>query len=510
MARPVPFALRELSFRFDAATAPLFSGLTASLPPGFTGVVGANGAGKSTLLRIVAGELTPDHGEVIAPGNVVLCPQRTDRPPAELDALLTDDDPGAHALRGRLQIAADCLQRWPTLSHGERKRAQIAAALWQAPDLLAIDEPTNHIDAEAHGLLVEALARFTGIGLIVSHDRALLDALCSQCLWLDPPTATLHPGGYSAARAQRAQQRDSALHERDRARGERDRLQREQQRRRIRAEGADRKRSKRGVARADHDAKAPIALARVTGKDGQAGRLQRQLDGRARQLRDRVDAAFVAPAPDACIRLPGSAAPGDTLLDLPAGTFPIGNGHRLRHPDLRLRPTERIAITGPNGCGKTTLLEALRARLKIDAGRILWLPQELDAARGRAVLDAVRQLPPERLGWVMTLTSQLGSAPQRLLASRTPSPGELRKLMLALGIAGAPQLIVMDEPTNHLDLPSIESLQTALLGFPGSLLLVSHDEPFLQALTRQRWRLQRDEHGDTLLHPDAASYRCDA
>jgi len=108
------------------------------------------------------------------------------------------------------------------------------------------------------------------------------------------------------------------------------------------------------------------------------------------------------------------------------------------------------------------------------------------------VLEAVRHLPGERLGDVMTVVSCLGSEPQRLLESRQPSPGELRKLMLALGMARRPHLIVMDEPTNHLDLPSIECLEAALDDVPCGLLLVSHDRRFLAKLTTTRWQIAPD------------------
>ena len=127
---------------------------------------------------------------------------------------LDDLDPDAFELRGRLGLDADFGTRWESLSHGERKRAQIGCALWQQPELLAIDEPTNHIDAAARELLLAALARFRGVGLIVSHDRELLDALCVQCLWLEPPTATVYAGGYTKAREQRRHDRAVAASER--------------------------------------------------------------------------------------------------------------------------------------------------------------------------------------------------------------------------------------------------------------------------------------------------------
>ena len=182
-------ALRDVTFSYDSAEHPLFADLSAHFPFGFTGVVGANGAGKTTLLRLLIGELAPSRGSIHGTTGAIYCAQRTDYPPQGLHEFLNDW--GAHAceLRGRLDIDLDYVERWDNLSHGERKRAQIALALWESPPVLALDEPTNHIDLRARSLLIESLQQFQGVGLIVSHDRELLDALCSQILWLQPPEA---------------------------------------------------------------------------------------------------------------------------------------------------------------------------------------------------------------------------------------------------------------------------------------------------------------------------------
>ena len=127
------------------------------------------------------------------------------------------------------------------------------------------------------------------------------------------------------------------------------------------------------------------------------------------------------------------------------------------------------------------------------------MPQEVDARMARAILDEARTLPRQQLGHVMNLVSRVGSRPERLLESRQPSPGELRKLLLALGMARSPHLIVMDEPTNHLDLPSIDALEKALADCPCGLLMVSHDQRFLGRLTEQSWHIEGDEEGNSLI-----------
>jgi len=497
MSFDVSVAIRDLSFTYTGASDPLFSALSLHLPAGFTGVVGANGTGKSTLLQIVCGELAPSVGRVDGATDARYCAQRTDAAPTALAEFLDDWDSAAFELRGRLAVEPDFGERWPSLSHGERKRAQIACALWQQPTVLAIDEPTNHIDAPARALLIGALQGFRGVGLVVSHDRELLDALCVQCLWLDPPYARVFPGGYTKAREQRELARETAVAERTKAQREQRRLQNELAVRRERAAREHDDRSKRGLARNDHDARERLDRARVA--DSKAGASLRQLGGRAAQAQARLDAARVDKQYDAGIWLPGSRSRRDRLLALDASAIPLGGGRVLRVPALALKPDDRVAITGPNGAGKSTLVRAILARLDLEADRVIDLPQETALADAAAVLDAARALPDDRLGYVMNVVSRLGSRPQRLLDSRAPSPGEIRKLMLALGMARAPHLIVMDEPTNHLDLPSIEALEEALAECPCALLLVSHDERFLTRLTRIRWRIAIAADGASVL-----------
>jgi ATPase subunit of ABC transporter with duplicated ATPase domains len=157
-----------------------------------------------------------------------------------------------------------------------------------------------------------------------------------------------------------------------------------------------------------------------------------------------------------------------------------------------MKPDDRIALTGPNGAGKSTLINHVIESIDMEQGKVVYLPQEIDLADSRAILERARSLPDETLGRLMTVVSRLGSRPHRLLESEEPSPGEVRKILLATGIAKMPHLIVMDEPTNHLDLPSIHCLEGALADCPCGLLLVSHDRRFLKSLTKTRWSIEED------------------
>lgn len=165
-----------------------------------------------------------------------------------------------------------------------------------------------------------------------------------------------------------------------------------------------------------------------------------------------------------------------------------------------MAPADRVALIGPNGGGKSTLVRHIVARLDLPEDKLVYVAQEIDRSEARRVLAAVRRLPAARLGEVMSVVSCLGSRPQRLMETELPSPGELRKIMLALGVARRPHLIIMDEPTNHLDLPSIECLEAALDDCPCGLLLVSHDLRFLRRLTRTCWEISTDEDGARAAH----------
>jgi macrolide transport system ATP-binding/permease protein len=130
--------------------------------------------------------------------------------------------------------------------------------------------------------------------------------------------------------------------------------------------------------------------------------------------------------------------------------------------------------------------------LNIPRKHVTYLPQEIDIHTSQDVMARAQDLPKEKLGQMMTVVSCLGSRPHQLLESMTPSPGEIRKVLLAIGIANGPHLMVMDEPTNHLDLPSIECLELALSDCPCGMLLVSHDLRFLDTLAHKRWHISKD------------------
>ncbi|WP_366515760.1 ATPase, T2SS/T4P/T4SS family [Prosthecochloris sp.] len=177
------------------------------------------------------------------------------------------------------------------------------------------------------------------------------------------------------------------------------------------------------------------------------------------------------------------------LLNCPPGKLRLGDKKTLQYQELIIHSTDRIAVTGPNGAGKSTLLRYILTYLNVPKEHLTYVPQEIDIQRSQEILARVRELSPEQLGQVMNIISRLGSRPHRLLESTTPSPGETRKLLLALGMMNLPHIIVLDEPTNHMDLPSIECLEAALVECPCALLLISHDQRFLSRLTTISWKI---------------------
>ena len=481
---------RNVSFSYPGSPVDLFHSIDFGVSEGWVGVIGANGAGKTTLLQLACGLLSPSEGHVHRPASIATCPQRTDEPMPEFANFMNATDGEAYRIRGILGVEDDYLERWRTLSHGERKRAQLATCLDLAPDLLAVDEPTNHLDTSARTQVAEALRRFRGIGLLVSHDRSLLDGLCSHSLFVSPPRVVLRGGGYSIAMAELEQEAAHARQERTTARNERARLEREAVIRRQHLFKAEKKKSLRGVNPRDHDARAKARAARVS--DSGVKKRVRQIDGRVERAKTAEQGIEVMARRSLGIGIRGVVSSRNALFSICGGSLLLGEERHLVYPDLLMQPRDRVALMGPNGAGKSTLLRHIETQLELPRKQVVWVPQEIRSEEAASILREVRALAGRELGSVMQWVSRLGSDPGQLLGSEVPSPGEIRKLMLALRLGDAPALVVMDEPTNHMDLPSIECLESALRDFQGGLLLVSHDGRFLSKLTTTLWKIDPD------------------
>jgi len=492
---------RDLAFSFGDV--PLFSGVELHLGPGWAGLVGANGAGKTTLLRLLAGELEPTAGAIRRdPKNMTLatCPQSVELQTAEIARFAARDDGLARRLFGQLGLDPEDTSRWDSLSPGERKRWQIGAALVDQPDALLLDEPTNHLDHAGRALLLTALRGFRGVGVVVSHDRALLDGLTDRTLrvegggvqdWGLPYGAARQ--AWEAARAEHNATRAALQHQHRRIEG---RLT--DQRRAVADATASRSRRSRMKDKNDSDGRGILAANLAEWGEASLGRgasvLRRALDRSAAALSDHAyEGELGGP-----IAVVGERAPTAYLAALDLPELRAGQRRLLGPVRVGLARDAHVRLHGPNGAGKTTLLRALLAAMRGPSDRVIYVSQDMSESTAIAHLDGVRALPPDERGRVLAVVAALGVDPGALLRSRRPSPGEARKLLLALGLGRPVWGLVLDEPTNHLDLPAIERLQPALAAFPGALLLVSHDDAFARACTRVTWRIDQDElHEET-------------
>jgi macrolide transport system ATP-binding/permease protein len=488
--------LSNIEYTYPTSAEPALRGVSATFPQGWTGIVGDNGGGKTTLALVACGLLLPDSGSVSPPHLSLYCPQDATEPPQSLEDFALAYDGPAMRLRRDLGIGDDWPWRYGTLSGGQQKRLQVACALWSAPDVLAVDEPTNHVDATTRHAISAALARFGGIGLLVSHDRELLDALCSQCLFVKDGTTTMRPGGYTQASGQASLERASTVRAHENARREKARIEREAQRRREEASRSAGKRSLRGVGKHDGDARYKKRIAVVSGQDGKAGRLSSRMESRLAGAEAKLASTRAEKRYDADVWLDAAPSRRKVLLRMEPQALALGDA-RLSVPALHIGNVDHIGLVGDNGTGKTTLVKRIVESLP-EGTRYLYIPQEPDEAQRRDALATLHDLPGERRGRALSIVAQLNSDPDRILEGDVVSPGELRKLMLALGILDEPELIVMDEPTNHLDLGSTVALERLLAAYPAALLLVSHDVALVAAATRIAWCIARAGDGYAL------------
>jgi macrolide transport system ATP-binding/permease protein len=481
--------ITELYFSYPQASEALFSALNLTFARGWTAVAGANGSGKSTLLKLICGDLAPGSGSIGGPKPRVYCPQEVLEPPDRLEEFYQDFYAGlaeAGRLFALLEMDYDWPYRWETLSFGERKRAQIAAALYGFPEVLLLDEPANHLDEHAVELLSGALSEYRGIGLLVSHDRNLMDSLCSSTLLLNRSDARLFSCSWSTAAEELQREEDHARSTYRRAKTEEKRLKAELQRRREENDRHRKDFSKRGLDKKDFDRKGLIDQARISGKNAIGEKLIRRMDARVQRFSSGIE------APPAKLKTGVSFAArafrSDAFFSLPPGNLALGAQRSLSHPELTMTAGEKIVLTGVNGGGKTTLIRHIMSAWNLESADFLYLPQEYSRKEIARTLSVFRELESDDRAEVMSHFTRLNGDPKSMLFDPQPSPGELRKLAIAMGFFRRTPLIVLDEPTNHLDLPSIGAIETALKEFDGAILLVSHDRRFREAVCTKEWR----------------------
>lgn len=499
----MPFIrLSRVSFSYSSSI-DVVTDVDLDIHPGWTGVVGGNGGGKTTLLRVIAGELTPTTGVVaIEPSDAAihLCAQRVDDATSVITDFAEDWSRAASRVKSRLELDPDDLARWPTLSPGERKRWQIGAALAASPEVLILDEPSNHLDARARALLIAALARFRGVGLVVSHDRALLEELTDHTIRVHSGRVTSYRGAYSQARDRWQSEHRGVVQAHERARKEQKTLRRrlaDERRKRASAESriSTRKRMK---SKKDSDARSLNAKNRVMAGEARLSRKVSMLRDATERAEARVAGFDIVKERGRSLFVDYQPSPKRFVMALEGQAIRAGERELLRDVRVAVERDSRVHLAGDNGSGKTTLLTALLASSAIPDDRVLYVPQVLSRDDRAVILDEIISAPPGERGRVLQVAAALGLDPERVLATSSPSPGEIRKLAIARGLGRGAWLVVLDEPTNHLDLPSIERLEAALVAYPGAIIVVSHDPSFARAVTSETWHLR-----DGRLHASA-------
>lgn len=515
---------------------PVFDDLSFAVPGGRTGLVAPNGAGKSTLLKLIAGALRPGTGTITVEGTLGYLPQElpltADMSVAQVlgvaDVLAAlaavesgdaaeehfttigndwDVEERSRAQLDRLGMGGLELQRpLGTLSGGQIVSLGLAARLLADPDVLLLDEPTNNLDLDARERLYSVLDDRRGCLVVVSHDRALLDRL--------DRIAELHDGGlrffggnFTAYQESVTAAREVAERNIRNAEHEVKREKRELQKARERAA-----RRQSNAARTVGDAGLPKIFAGTMKRNAQesAGRAEGTHASRVGAAKARLDEAELAQREEQRItlELPQTAVPAGRTLFLGAGLRMRRGDRELfgEGLDLAVRGPERIALTGPNGVGKSTLLRIVHGDLEPDAGevtrvdgRIAYLSQRLDLLDDeRTVAENLALAAPALpLADRMNLLARfLFRGPRAHLPVRVLSGGErLRATLVCILFAEpAPQMLLLDEPTNNLDLVSAAQLETALAAYRGGFIVVSHDERFLDRIRIDR-TVRLDGHG---------------
>ncbi|WP_448855886.1 ABC-F family ATP-binding cassette domain-containing protein [Corynebacterium camporealensis] len=474
--------LEQVSKSFGLKT--LLDGVSLGVQSGDRiGIVGVNGGGKTTLLEVLTGIEPPDSGRVSHNSDLrmAVVTQRFELPddmtisqviiePLGLETFEWASNAKVRDVLGGLGIVDLGLDtQVGSLSGGERRRVNLAAALVQDLDLVVLDEPTNHLDVEGVQWLAQHLLQRKIALIVVTHDRWFLDTVATWTWEVHDGTVDTYEGGYNDwtfARAERARQADAM----------------EQRRKNL--------------------ARKELAW------------LRRGAPARTSKPRYRIEAAeaLIADVPEPRNKVElmsfSKQRQGRVVIELEDATVEAPDGRTLvDHLTWRLAPGERIGLVGVNGSGKTTLLRTLAGEHELAAGkriegqtvRLGWLRQELDDLDPeRRLIDAVEdvatyvQMGKKELS-ASQLAERLGFSPKR---QRTPvgdlSGGERRRLQLTRVLMAEPNVLLLDEPTNDLDIDTLQELESLLDSWPGTLVVISHDRYLIERIADNTYALFGD------------------
>ena len=445
------------------------------------GITGQNGAGKSTLIRILAGEDEPDEGTVRRFGETALIRQQ---------GIPEEGGEGIYRSLFRTQ------ENRNGLSGGEQTRSRIAAAFSAHPRLLLADEPSTDLDGEGLQTLRQQLESFRGTLILISHDRTLLRQFCTRIWWLDGGEVTDFPGGYDAFTEERQRRREREQFEYDQYKTEQKRLKESAQRMAERASAVKKAPSRMGNSEARlHKRESTDAILQIS-------HAKRTLQNRMEKMEKKEKPA---PLPEIRMKLGVNSPVGaKTALEVRCGRMTAGGRVLLENTGFVLPAGSRTALTGENGCGKTTLLTALAGVSSGEvsfSGSIRFNPQvktgwfdqhhERTLREDRSVLENIMEDSPHPQTLARTVLSCLGFAREDAFKPvAVLSGGEKAKTAMAKLLLQDLNLLVLDEPTNHLDLFTLEALEELLSGYGGTVLFVSHDEAFTKKVSTRRVRFE--------------------
>lgn len=502
----------------------LFESVNFSVTEGRIGLVGRNGVGKSTLLHIMSGVLAPTSGSVARSGRVGVLQQDI---PIDGGQTLADlfDLSAAFAVLSRIEAGqgsvsdfehadwllsqrfADALQRFglalepptplATLSGGQRTRAALAALLFHQPDLILLDEPTNNLDRDGREAVMKMLVDWRGAAIVVSHDRALLRKM-DGIAELSQTGLHFYGGNWDFYHDKKQEERDNAARNLQLAQRDVKQVQRKAQ---DAAERQERSDARGRSLRADAGMSKMLLDAREDQAQKTSGKGQALADRNMEKAEARLKEAeaLVEAVKPMRFNVEGAALPtGRVLLEMEnVSGGPRSDQPVIRDFSMKIVGPERIAIRGANGAGKTSLLRLVTGELLPVAGRVqcfvavAMFDQQMKLMDRTATLyENFRRLNPDANDNVaraaLARFSFRGEASARLAGEL--SGGELLRAALACVLGGTqkPALLILDEPTNHLDLDSIEALEAALNDYEGGLLVVSHDQAFLEAIGIER------------------------
>jgi macrolide transport system ATP-binding/permease protein len=458
------------------------------------GLVGRNGCGKTTLANILTGCLAYDQGSITTARQMLkigYLRQTQDQAELFFHVLNAEADSQGEFQRmashlGMRRVRDWSAERWQNLSGGEKTKIALAQVWAAQPDLVILDEPTNHMDYQGVQFLINELADYQGAAVIISHDRYFLDQTVAQIAEIEKGTVTLYPGNYSWYREARAQERQSRQHAYEAQKKEQSRIE------------ANIARLK-GWSDKAHRESRQKAQRRMGGKEyyrAKAKKRDQAVKSHIKRLEKMHKEEIKRPEAEMQVSfgLDSRVKGGRRLLEAEGITKSYGDLVLFRDSSFFINRGEKVGIFGPNGCGKTTLLRNILGQESLDAGviflsktaRVAYIGQELPYHEEGSLKQLVKDRPLKEQKHIFQLLVDLGIPYDRLNVDRKDlSRGERMKAVMGLAIIDEYDLLVLDEPTNHLDLYSREALEQSLVQFPGTILLVSHDRYLMEKVCNQ-------------------------